>query len=128
MNAAGTHEQVDSCTAELPMLGFKQARQKVLDELAKSSTAPKSENVPLGNALGRILDEEILANRDYLRRWLNWLDDLGTADDTRRRIVRSRSELRNGEGLRAGIWHQGRLAGTVSLHAMSLGDRKASMG
>ncbi|MCZ6905658.1 MAG: molybdopterin molybdotransferase MoeA [Acidobacteria bacterium] len=65
MNAAGTHEQVDSCTVELPMLGFKQARQKVLDELAKSSTAPKSENVPLGNALGRILDEEILADRDY---------------------------------------------------------------
>ena len=65
MNAAGTHEQMDSCTAELPMLSFKQARQKVLDELAKSSTAPKSENVPLGDALGRILDEEILADRDY---------------------------------------------------------------
>ena len=50
-----------------------------------------------------------LANRDFLRRWLNWLDDLGTADDTRRRISRSRTELRNGEGLRVGIWLHGRL-------------------
>ena len=46
------------------MLSFKQARQTVLDELGKIA-APRCEKVPLGNALGRILAEEILADRDY---------------------------------------------------------------
>jgi hypothetical protein len=57
----------------------------------------------------RLLDEDdadalfvlTLANRDYLRRWFNWLDDLGTADDTRRRISRSKDrapERRRAQG------------------------------
>ena len=46
------------------MLSFKQARQTVLDELGKIA-APRCEKVPLGNALGRILAEEILTDRDY---------------------------------------------------------------
>ena len=46
------------------MLSLKQARQTVLDELGRIA-APRCEKVPLGNTLGRILAEEILADRDY---------------------------------------------------------------
>jgi len=50
---------------KLSMPNFKLARQKVLDELGKVSPSPEIEIIPLCNALGRVLGEEVLADRDY---------------------------------------------------------------
>jgi len=47
------------------MLNFEQARQKVIDEVSKRGGAIARESVGLWEALGRVLAQEICADRDY---------------------------------------------------------------
>ena len=65
MTPKGVAKRGDAPTLELSMPSFKLARQKVLDELGKSSPSTKIEIIPLCDALGRVLAEEIFADRDY---------------------------------------------------------------
>lgn len=71
-----------------------------------------------------------LADRDraHLRQWLPWVDGTLTADDTREFIRHSLEQYARGESLVAGIWHDGRLAGVVSLIEISPVNRSAMMG
>ena len=47
------------------MLSFTQALNIVREKLATTSVLPRAETVPLGAALGRILAEDVAADRDY---------------------------------------------------------------
>jgi molybdopterin molybdotransferase len=47
------------------MLNFEQARQKVIDEVSKRRGAIARESVGVWEALGRVLAQEICADRDY---------------------------------------------------------------
>jgi ribosomal-protein-serine acetyltransferase len=71
-----------------------------------------------------------LADRDraHLRLWLPWVDGTLAVDDTREFILRSLEQYAKGEGLVAGIWHMGSLAGVVSFFAISPVNRSAMIG
>lgn len=67
-------------------------------------------------------------NRIHLRNELTWLDDQLSTDDAREYIRAGLERFAANNGLRAGIWTQGNLAGVVSLHNLSWENRKASLG
>jgi ribosomal-protein-serine acetyltransferase len=54
------------------------------------------------------------ANREYLRRWHPWVDQLRQPGDVERAITVWRQQEANQRGFYAGIWHQGRLCGMIN--------------
>ncbi len=65
-------------------------------------------------------------NRERLRKWLPWVDGTKSADDTLKFIRESlRRHAETGEVV-AGIWHRGKLAGTIGLHIR--GEARAMIG
>ncbi|QQE75157.1 GNAT family N-acetyltransferase [Brevibacillus composti] len=67
-------------------------------------------------------------NRAHLRQWLPWLDYVTTEEDTRRFISATLDQDNRRQGTHFGIWHQGRLAGTVGVHNIDWTNRKTSIG
>lgn len=54
-------------------------------------------------------------NRDHLRRWLPWVDDTKTVEDSRDFIRSSLERFAHGDGFDAGIWQDRRLAGLIGI-------------
>lgn len=67
-------------------------------------------------------------NRDYLRQWMPWLDSEQSVEDTRTFMKETRLQFANDEALTTGIWYQGQIVGTISLHALDWIDRKVEVG
>ena len=67
-------------------------------------------------------------NREHLRRWMPWLDETRTAEDSRAFVRRSLEQFARHEGLVEGIWHDGRLAGVVSFVRIDWNNRSAVLG
>jgi len=55
-------------------------------------------------------------NRERLRKWLPWVDGTKKADDTRAFIRDSLKRHAETSDVVAGIWHRGKLAGTIGIH------------
>jgi ribosomal-protein-serine acetyltransferase len=76
--------------------------------------------------------EELFAltdqNREYLREWLPWVDDVTAVEDTKAFIRRSLDLFASNNGFQAGIWFQGRLAGVIGYHELDWTDRKTAIG
>ena len=76
--------------------------------------------------------EELFAltdkNREYLKRWLPWLDGTTTAADTKRFIQFTLNKLAKNDGLTAGIWYRGELVGVIGYVAINWPNRKTSIG
>jgi ribosomal-protein-serine acetyltransferase len=77
--------------------------------------------------------EELFAlldqNRSHLQSELIWLNDqFFSADHAKEYIKAGLERFAANNGLRAGIWLRGNLAGIVSLHNLIRADRKASLG
>jgi ribosomal-protein-serine acetyltransferase len=70
----------------------------------------------------------IQINREYLRRWLPWVDGTRTMDDTRRYVRFGLRQHAKHNGMHAGIWYQRRLAGIVSYNYVDLGKRQTELG
>jgi ribosomal-protein-serine acetyltransferase len=68
------------------------------------------------------------ANREYLRRWLPWLDDLRTVDDERAFIRRAAEQAARNDGFQAAICHRGQLVGGVGFHYVNWPNRKTEIG
>jgi ribosomal-protein-serine acetyltransferase len=68
------------------------------------------------------------SNRDYLHRWLPWIDGAVTPWDARAFIQRGLRQLSENDGFNCGLWYQGRLVGVIGLHSMSLVNRHVSVG
>lgn len=64
------------------------------------------------NALFALTD----TNRDYLRQWLPWLDNIETPHDTRAFINSGLKQVADNNGFQAGIWYQGELVGAIGYH------------
>jgi ribosomal-protein-serine acetyltransferase len=58
-------------------------------------------------------------NRAQLREWLGWVDMTQAIPDTQRYIAYSLNGFAQNNGFVAGIWHQGRLVGTIG-HTMPI--------
>ena len=68
------------------------------------------------------LFELVDGDREYLRRWLPWVDGNATVEDTRVFIVGC-------EGRRtSGIWYRGALVGVISFHAIDVVGGKVEIG
>ena len=68
------------------------------------------------------------ANRARLKRWLHWLDDHRTIEDTRRHITHFVHWHEAREAFHLGVFVDGAIAGMVSLQQVDWLNRKASLG
>lgn len=75
-------------------------------------------------ALFALMDE----NRDYLRMWLNWVDETRSVKDTAKFIRGGRAQLRRNDGFQLGIWYRGELVGAVGYHYWNWIGRKTELG
>jgi len=67
-------------------------------------------------------------NLDHLQEELPWLNAELSLNDTKEYIRAGLERFSANNGLRAGIWFRGDLAGIASLHSVSWEDKKASLG
>jgi len=67
-------------------------------------------------------------NRDYLRRWLPWVDGTRSMRDTATFIRGGRERLRRNDGFPAGIWYHGELVGVIGYHYWNWSLRKTEIG
>jgi glycerate 2-kinase len=75
-------------------------------------------------ALFAVVDQ----NRDYLRKWLPWLEMNTSANDTRSFIKSTLDQFANNSGLVAGIWHSDRIVGVISYYNIDWLNRLAHIG
>jgi ribosomal-protein-serine acetyltransferase len=76
------------------------------------------------NALFALID----ASRNHLRPWLPWVDDTRTVDDTKAFIRKSLHQFADNNGLQAGIWYRGELAGVIGFHYLDWTNRRTEIG
>lgn len=67
-------------------------------------------------------------NRNYLRRWLPWVDGNKTVEDTKAFIRRALEQFTRGLSFSAGIWWRGRLVGVIGLHRIDQVNHKTEIG
>ncbi len=76
--------------------------------------------------------EELFAltdhNRDYLRRWLPWLDAIRVVEDTRSFIRATLAQTRDNRGFQAAIVSGGRVTGVIGHHQIDWRNRATAMG
>jgi ribosomal-protein-serine acetyltransferase len=68
------------------------------------------------------------ANRDYLRKWLPWLDDCRSADDTLTYVSAAIERRRAGIGADFLIEHERQLCGVISFYTIDRHYRSAMLG
>lgn len=76
----------------------------------------------------RPLFGRINREREYLRQWLPWVDATQGEDDVLAFIRRVQQRFASNEGLSAGIWVDGAMAGNIGLHHLDWLSRKAEIG
>lgn len=74
------------------------------------------------------LFRQVDANREYLRRWLGWVDGCLSVDDTREFVSRVQETHREGTALTDVIEHRGRVVGVASIHAIDWINLSAGIG
>jgi ribosomal-protein-serine acetyltransferase len=67
-------------------------------------------------------------NRQYLLPWLSWVPSVKTVKDSEKFIRTSLKAMEKDAGLELGIWYQNKLVGCLGLHALSMDNRRASVG
>lgn len=76
--------------------------------------------------------EELFAcldrNREYLRRWLPWLDQNTSPEHTRIFIQTNLQQLAARNGFACALRHRGAIVGVLGLHAIDWPNRKTSLG
>ncbi|MEK4220716.1 GNAT family protein [Bacillus sp. FSL W8-0102] len=66
--------------------------------------------------------------RTYLREWLPWVDSTKAVEDTISFIESSKKKFASKNGMDAGIWYNGQLAGIIGLHFIDWTNKKTSIG
>ncbi|MED1420375.1 GNAT family protein [Bacillus smithii] len=66
--------------------------------------------------------------RTYLREWLPWVDSTKAVEDTISFIESSKKKSASKNGMDAGIWYNGQLAGIIGLHFIDWTNKKTSIG
>lgn len=75
-------------------------------------------------ALYRLTDE----NRTGLRRWLPWVDETRSVEDTKRFIRSGLEQLARDDGFQAGIWLEEELVGVIGFHYWRWHSRRTEIG
>lgn len=92
---------------------------------------------PIGEGVELLLLEErhceeivevVLRNREHIRQWMGWLADDYSVETARAWRRKALELFARGEGLAAGIVKDGRIIGTIGMHAVDHANRRTSMG
>ncbi|MFE6169066.1 GNAT family N-acetyltransferase [Viridibacillus arvi] len=67
-------------------------------------------------------------NREYLRRWLLWVDKRTSAEDFEKIIPMWITNYANNNGFDAGIRYNGKLVGMIGLHYIDWNNKSTSLG
>jgi ribosomal-protein-serine acetyltransferase len=67
-------------------------------------------------------------NRQHLREWLMWADDMYTYGDARDFIRQGLKQFAENDGFQAGIWVEGALAGCIGFHSIDWNNRHTELG
>jgi ribosomal-protein-serine acetyltransferase len=67
-------------------------------------------------------------SRKHLKEWLPWLDFTQTEEDSKDFIKGTLQKYASGNGFSAGIWYEGKLAGTIGYQEMSKLHKSVSIG
>ncbi len=67
-------------------------------------------------------------NREYLRQWLPWLDSNTSVKDNEEFIRHGHERFSKREGVTAGIWFKGNLAGVISFVSLDMANRSGVIG
>lgn len=66
--------------------------------------------------------------REYLRRWMPWVDSRSSEADIAAFIRSALEQFADNRGFSAGIWVDGSLAGVITLHKVDWLNRKGEIG
>ena len=67
-------------------------------------------------------------NRTSLRKWLPWVDNSRSVEDSRAFIRSSLQQFAQNEGFQTGIWHKDAFAGGIGYQGIDWIDRKVEIG
>ncbi len=67
-------------------------------------------------------------NRNYLRKWLPWLDDIRSVKDLEKQISTSIEEYLNGQGISYSIKLNNKIIGNISLNWIDYNNRSCGIG
>jgi len=67
-------------------------------------------------------------NRAYLRQWLPWIDATRSLDDELDFIRITQARAARNNGFSCGIWHKGKIVGTIGYHPIDWTNRKVEIG
>ncbi|MFJ3391010.1 MULTISPECIES: GNAT family N-acetyltransferase [unclassified Lysinibacillus] len=67
-------------------------------------------------------------SRDTLREWLPFVDDVKTVEDTERFVRGAMQQYADNNGLQAGIYYEGKLAGVIGYHQVNWQHKWTSIG
>lgn len=83
---------------------------------------------PLEKRLAPELFALVDANRAYLRRWMPWLDGVKDVEAIEKFIQTTLDQHARNNGIQAGVWLDGKLAGVMGHHGVDWVSRRTSMG
>jgi len=67
-------------------------------------------------------------NREHLRQWLIWVDNIETVDDAQRYIRSSLGQFLERNGFQTGIWYRGTLSGIIGYQSVDWVNRSTTLG
>lgn len=68
------------------------------------------------------------ANRNYLRKWLPWVDTNVVLEDSKAFIQSSQEQQKQNLGFQCGIWYRHQLVGIIGFHRIDWLNRNAEIG
>jgi len=68
------------------------------------------------------------SNREYLRRWLSFVDSTRHPVDTEVYVRATQNQYILDGSICAGIWHMGEMAGLIGMHSINWSNRATSIG
>jgi ribosomal-protein-serine acetyltransferase len=72
--------------------------------------------------------DAVVANREYLARWLPWAERTKTVDDTLAFIRKSLEQFARGDGFQCGIWERDTYIGGCGFHWINRGGEFTEIG
>lgn len=66
--------------------------------------------------------------RNHLKEWLPWVDGTKNVEDTKCFIEMTRKQFASNNGIQAGIWYRGQLAGVIGYHGINSANKSTSIG
>jgi ribosomal-protein-serine acetyltransferase len=74
------------------------------------------------------LFELIDSCRPFLKQWLPFVDGTKEVADTKQFIESTQTQFASNNGIQAGIWYNGNIAGVIGFHGINWSNKSTSIG